>query len=284
MMRQSSLLVLATAALMSLPAPSWATQILAVDFGQYTQAGTSPNFTYTYNSTTQSGFSGFFDALSQTAPSTGFSQAGDSITTPPPASPLATSDGSGKTITVQVSNEGGFFRRGGVSNSGSLTFANLYNSFTYKNGPNGAIVTGNSVNTNTVSLTLTLSGTDIAANTPYSLTFYSYDPLSTDGSHNVTITGGTTAASAAINYVAGANPTTDGQYSATQTYTSNASGVLALTLSDFYTNNQDTGGTGMRLNAFAISTAPEPASVTILVLGGAGLLLPRRQQLARQQQ
>ncbi len=73
----------------------------------------------------------------------------------------------------------GVFGRKHVADGGEFTDADLYNDFVFKNGISSE------------SLTLTLSGPGIAANTKYELTFYSYDSDSTQGSHSVDYKGNT---------------------------------------------------------------------------------------------
>ena len=186
-----------------------------------------------------------FDQTGAVSTQAGFSSfAGPTTTTATVSNAYATSAGS---VNVQISNESGFFNRAKLSDSGSFTNSALYNDFAYTN----TTATGGA---GTASITLTLSGAGIAANTPYSLTFYSYDsgPGTTnvaEGSHSVLIGGatgsGTTGTPATITYTSTSPitpPTSNGQYSATSTFTSNASGVLAFTLTDTYTGTTDVNG------------------------------------------
>ena len=137
----------------------------------------------------------------------------------------------------------GFFVRGGLSNGGSLTVADIYNDFVFSNGPipNGSL-----------SMTLALAGAGIAANTPYLLTFYSFDPLASQGSHSVSFDGasGTAGSAPAISYDSSVNPTTDDQYATTGIFTSDGAGVLTISLADNWTGA--TESTGIRLNGFVV--------------------------------
>ncbi len=139
----------------------------------------------------------------------------------------------------------GLFNRGGVSNGGDLTFADIYNDFAFKNGGSPQ------------SLTLTLSGAGISANTDYDLTLYSLDPLATQGSHSVAFTG---AAIRPLQYDASILPTMDHQYSTTGTFSSDGTGVLTIEMVDTYTDA--TESTGIRLNAFVIGN-PADSSFAI---------------------
>jgi hypothetical protein len=176
------------------------------------------------------------------------------------------------TVNAQVDGAnlgGGYFDRGGLSNSGAFTYAALYNSFTYNNSSASFAPTA------TTSISLTLSGPGISASTAYSLTFFSFDTdqgRSTTGTHTATISGqsGTTGTNAVIVWTDAAPPATNNQYSNTQAFLSDGSGHLTFLVSDTYNFNTDSRS-GVRLNAFILAPVPEPGSV-VLVGGGVVLL------------
>ena len=139
----------------------------------------------------------------------------------------------------------GLFNRGGVTNGGSLTVADVYNDFAFNNfgTPSG--------------MTLTLAGSGIRPNTDYDLTFYSYDDLGTAAAHSVSYTGtsGTVGSAGPLAYTTGVDPTTDGQYAATGTFTSNASGVLTIDMVDTNPGGND----GIRFNALQVDGPAAPS-------------------------
>lgn len=149
-------------------------------------------------------------------------------------------------VTVALSGldstlSGFFNREPGISNSDTLTAAAIYNDFAFKNSGSGQ------------SLQLTLSGDGIAANTDYSLTFYSYDAgVATGNVHTVRCEGidGTVGEAPPIVYTIGAAPATNEQYSTTGTFTSDESGVLKMELTDTFTGSPPDG---IRLNAIELN-------------------------------
>lgn len=142
-------------------------------------------------------------------------------------------------VTVAVSGQSGFFNRGGVVNSGNLTFAAVYNDFVYKNG---------AALTSPQSLTLTLSGAGILPNKRYRLTFYSYDDL-IGSAHSVSFSGasGTTGSAGPLLYTSNQDPTSNSAYSVTGFFKANSSGTLTVLATDTFS-----GSSGIRLNAFEI--------------------------------
>jgi hypothetical protein len=123
--------------------------------------------------TTQTGFLQFSGAASQTGvTSETFSTVNGNVTV---------------TVDAQIDSSdlgGGYFDRGGLTNSGAFTYASLYNSFTYNNSSATFSTSA------TTSLSLTLSGPGISALTSYNLTFYTFDPdtgRSATGTHTTTI-------------------------------------------------------------------------------------------------
>ena len=163
----------------------------------------------------------------------------------------------------------GFFNRTDLDNSGSLTAADLYEDFVFANGTLGG---GGSP----LSMTLTLSGAGISASTSYNLTFFSYDSVSSAGSHTVSFNGasGTSGSAPDILWTGGSNPTTDGQYATTGTFTSDGTGVLTIDLEDNWIGATDS--TGIRLNGFELDAIPEPSAAALLALSGLALLRRRR--------
>jgi hypothetical protein len=133
-----------------------------------------------------------------------------------------------------------FNRDPGITNTASMTLASLYNDFAFINGSSGQ------------SLTLTLSGPGIEANTDYTMTFYSYDDLESQGSHSVTFAGvGDTSGSAGpLQYRGGATPTRNSQYAVTGTFTSDDAGTLTIRMTDQFLTVPE--ATGIRLNGFEI--------------------------------
>jgi len=185
------------------------------------------------------------------------------------------------TVTVSAPTDGqdtggGFFDRnqtGGIfsplANSGAFTYANLYNSFAYNNSSNAFASSA------VTSLTVSISGTGIAPSKSYLLTFFSFDSdagrNASTGTHSVSITGlsGTTGTPADITWSDSARPTTNNQYSATEQFTSSATGTLTFQVADFYTGNSDSRS-GVRLNALILDNAPEPGTLGMIALAFAG--------------
>ena len=217
-------------------------------------------------STTQAGFSAFLGNASQTG-----------VTT----LPFSTANG---TVNVSMNSQvdandlgGGYlFRSPAISNGGSLTTADLYNSFVFNNSTNGFQIN------QTTSITLTLSGAGISPSTAYLLTFYSWDNRSggesfSPSGHQVTFAGasGTTGTTSLVSHF-GTAPTADNTYAVTQSYTSSASGNLTFTISDFYgaLSNGD-ARSGVRLNGFVLAV-PEPSTVTLSLLSLTALMARRR--------
>ena len=142
----------------------------------------------------------------------------------------------------------GLFNRGGVANGGALTFADIYNDFAFNNS--------------NAPITLQLTGAGITPNTRYNLTFYSFDNLTSEpNTHMVSFTGtaGTTGSPALINTTPASDPTTNGQYASTGTFTSNAAGVLTVQARNV---GPIVANWGPRLNAFEIDLAPAAAPGT----------------------
>jgi hypothetical protein len=147
---------------------------------------------------------------------------------------------------------GGFYNRGGVVNSGSLTFAGIYNDFAFKNG------------TSPQSLTLALSGPGILPRERYALTFYSYDDDAADGgTHSVSFAGGsgTTGSAGPLIYTCGTDPTSNAAYSVTGYFKADASGTLTVLATDTFSG----GTSGIRLNAFEIAADFLPKGTMIRV-------------------
>jgi hypothetical protein len=227
------------------------TAYLAVDFQNPTSGGVN-----------QTGFSQFAGGTSQSG-----------VTT----LPFSTVNGT-VNVSVNLPAAGGagyFHRTPTLSNSGSLTYADLYNDFAYSNSPNAFVPN------QTDTLTVTLSGAGVSANTAYSLTFYSWDNRAASGLHTVTISGisGTTGPNGVIVSDFATPPTTNDQYSATQIYVSDGSGNLTFLVSDFYGVISDTRS-GVRLNALVLAAAaPEPGTLALLGAGlGALALWSRRRR------
>ena len=115
-------------------------------------------------------------------------------------------------------------------------------------------------------VSLTLSGPGISANTDYEIKFWGYD-----AGNNVDfsfISTGTTTGTAGpiVNANSAPHPVTFDDYTATGTFTSNASGQLEIVGS----------GTNPTLNGFQLTAVPEPSTTALLGLGGLALILRRR--------
>jgi len=211
--------------------------------------------------TTQPGFSQFLATASQPGPTTeAFGSYSVTMTAQVDALDLGGGD-------FDRNQSGGIFSP--LVNSGAFTYANLYNSFAFNNSP----ATGASNATTSISIILSVAG--IAANTPYLLTFYSFDSdagrPATTGTHNFSAAGtsGTLGASGTLVWSDTARPTSNNADSITQAFTSDASGNLTFLISDTYTGNLDSRS-GVRLNAIVLDTAPEPATFTLF---GAALVV-----------
>ncbi len=178
----------------------------------------------------------------------------------PSGKTFSTTEGS---INLKVSGEdtavGGFYTRNTflLTNSGSFTYADLYNDFLFKNSTTNQIE-------------FVLSG--LAANKGYAVTFYSYDN-STDhnpmdptydgpASHSITFTGiSGSGGSSSLSYTAGvAPPTTNSQYAVTAQFTSDSTGTLSIAGVDV---------AYVRINGLEIATVPvpEPSSLVLAITG-----------------
>jgi hypothetical protein len=161
-------------------------------------------------------------------------------------------------VTVALSgldaSLGGFYNRGGVMNSGSLTYAGIYNDFAFKNGNSPQ------------SLTLSLSGPGILPRERYRLTFYAYDDdVNKGGDHSVSFSGtsGTTGSASPLIYTCGSDPTSNTAYAVTGFFKADASGQLTVQATDVFLNNAATSG--IRLNAFKIAADFIPQSTKIMI-------------------
>jgi hypothetical protein len=153
-------------------------------------------------------------------------------------------------LTVDISGIQGLFDY--TTNTGT-THQDLFRDFYFKN--NG-------------SMTLTLSGPAISANTEYDFTFWSLYGLE---ARNTTISGtaGTTGASLGpIAYTV--NPSSLSDNAASGKFTSDSSGVLTFTLGS--TNNRPA------INGFEISAVPEPSTFILATLSLLGLIGGRRRR------
>ena len=147
---------------------------------------------------------------------------------------------------------GKFYTRGETS-------FDLYDDFFYEN--------------NTSSITVILSGTGIAANTDYSLKFWSFDALSEGTStvpQEMSFTGisGSSGSAGPIVFDNDSNPTTLDEFSTTGTFTSDGTGSLTIEITDPV---QD-----LRLNGLELSAVPEPSAAMLIGLAGFALVLRRR--------
>lgn len=154
-------------------------------------------------------------------------------------------------ITVSYAGQQGAFDRGDQGQPNP----DLYRDFIFDNAG---------------SITLTLSGPGISANTQYVMSFWFYDS-GEGGGRNTSVAGtsGTTGPSLGP-FDPGTAPTglADPDNVGTGTFTSDGSGNLTFIFTS--SNNRTV------LNAFEIDTVPEPSTLTLLGLGALGLLLRRR--------
>ena len=100
--------------------------------------------------------------------------------------------------------------------------------------------------------------------------------------HSVAYTGisGTGGSAGPIGYANGTDPSTNAEYSATGTFTSNGLGVLTIDMNDTFNTNQNDG---IRLNAFELSSvnatpAPEPNTFVLAALSLLSLGMRRRRR------
>lgn len=151
-------------------------------------------------------------------------------------------------ITVDVAGSQGLFNY--TTNIGTA-HPDLFQDFYFKNGG---------------TMTLTLSGPGISADTAYDMTFWSLYAAEARNT-TITATAGTTGTTLGpIAYEI--NPTSLSQNAASGTFTSDSSGNLTLFV----------GGTNNRpaLNGFSMDVVPEPSTTALLGLGGLALILRRR--------
>jgi hypothetical protein len=150
-------------------------------------------------------------------------------------------------ITVGISGQQGLFTF--TTNTGTA-HTNLFQDFFFKNGG---------------TITMTLTGPGISANTEYDMTFWAlYAAEARNTTINATV--GTGPSLGPIAYEI--NPTSLSQNAASGTFTSDSNGDLTFAVS----------GTNSRpaLNGFTITAVPEPSTTALLGLGGLALILRRR--------
>jgi hypothetical protein len=121
----------------------------------------------------------------------------------------------------------------------------------------------------TVPLTVTLSGPGIAPSTSYDLTFWTFYG-GQDKQMVVAPVSGTGGASIGPSVVT-ATEFDNTSNNLTGTFTSSGTGVLTFNLTSQTSNIHLTNG-------FSIDAVPEPSSITLLSLGGLGLILRRRRK------
>ena len=170
----------------------------------------------------------------------------------------ATSEGN---IFVNVAGEqpagdDGYFDRGPIPDNPPFTFGDLYRDFAFNN--------------NEKLMVFTMTG--LSPNTPYSVTWFSYD---NGGAHSVSFVGinGSSGTAGPLNYTGGVVPTEnyDPDNSITALFTTDGSGGLTVLASD-------TGD--LRVNGVQLATVvPEPSSAAIILSGmlTVGALRRRRQ-------
>jgi hypothetical protein len=165
------------------------------------------------------------------------------------------------------------------TNSGSLTFAQIYDDFIFAGATTGP--------TGGMDLTIN-SGGQLAPNTQYQISIYSFDSGSTplpqprtaqwlDGNNGNALVTNTAFSGATL-------PTSDGQYKFTGVALTDASGNLLLKGRDttgFEPTTAAAVSPGVFLNGFEINVVPEPASLGFVALGALGMARSRRRGLVR---
>ena len=162
--------------------------------------------------------------------------------------------------------------RGTPTNSGALTYGQLYDDLVFAGGSTGP----------TGGMNLSISGGGLLPNTPYLVSIYAFDSGSTpapqprtanwlDGNNNNAVVLSTSFNAAEL-------PTTDHQYRFSGYATTDANGALLL-LGRNTTPNATAGGVsvGVILNGFEVEV-PEPASAGMLGLTAAAALGVRRRR------
>jgi hypothetical protein len=164
----------------------------------------------------------------------------------------ATHSTTGGNITVAIGNAQSIQALN--TNASTVEGYNMYNDGAFKNGS---------------SMTLTLSGPGISASTEYSLTFWSCYNNGETRTTSFVATTGTTGTTLGPIATATTTPTgfDDPVYSATGTFTSDASGVLTFAINSALNRPL--------INGFRIASIPEPS---IALLGGLGFLAMLRRR------
>lgn len=163
-------------------------------------------------------------------------------------------------VTFKVSGE--FFTRNpGFTDSGAFTYEGLFDDFAYTNG------------TGTTAPAITLQMSGLLQNTAYALRFYSGDmfpaatyPVNAPWAGILTTTYSPivgTGSTLSSTFDRTANPTTNDQYSALGTITSNASGQITMSI----VGSSTSGYAFTRLNGLVLESQkgviPEPATVIV---------------------
>jgi hypothetical protein len=212
---------------------SWLYSIAAVLISAIPALGAQQTAGIDFNQTGSLNQSGFF-AFNR--PSSGVSL---------PSSDTFTTDWGNLTVTL-FSGFLGNFNRGGFTNGGAFTYADLLNDFTYNNGP--------------ATLRFQLSGSTILPNSSHPVTLWAVDP---HAAVNPTVTIAPTAGSGTLGGTAvivddASTPTDNSSFSTTLVFTANNSGVIDFSV---------TGDTP-RINGLLVGALPEPGTLGLLMLGG----------------
>lgn len=147
------------------------------------------------------------------------------------------------------------------TNSGSLTFANLYTDVIFAGASTGP----------TGGMNLTVSGGSLLPNTQYLVSIYAFDSGSTPAPQPRTanwLDGNSADALVLSTTFSGATlPTTNDQYKFTGIAQTDASGVLLLKGRNTTPYASAGGATiGVFINGFEISEVPEPATLALLLI------------------
>jgi hypothetical protein len=246
--------------------------LLAVDVNDRTGgAGSTPT-------ATQSGFNSFLMSGTTAASSAAESQVIGGYTVTLQAFDDHLDENNVTTGTQDTTGQIDDRLRGTPTNSGSLTFANLYNDVIFAGASTGP----------TGGMNLTVSGGALLPNTQYLVSIYAFDSGSTPAPQPRTanwLDGNSADAIVLSTSFSGATlPTSNDQYKFTGLAQTDSSGVLLLKGRNTTPYASAGGATvGVLLNGFEISEVPEPATLALLLMASAILSSNSQRQHPRNQ-